>query len=726
MELTVYNPNDPFPPKVGAVVFEVRETFEDGTQWAMRTDIELIVCSAAAGAHDLGRLEARRRIGRVKLPFQSAFATVEADELVDWWIRARLVQQSGASSLLFVGRIESEAREVFGGDVNDGVANVTSEVRTLVAYGPRQYLRKITVSESDWLQVETENDIQVPHRLRVGWVPGMNHRDHRKMLTGNRSARPSQPQAGATDGTEVYLDETDPDASYLYGGTDLWSRRQYAQYVLNNFVNVRDPDTSEFIGPVWRLAGQAELLDDAVDYLVMQDVMTVDDILRAIIQPKFGVDWFVRVTDGGDQTPAGVPTFEVIVFALLPKDEGFGEATLPANPNRVEVRTRKSEIEANIITSAANSYSAIRIIGARGVLCCSIEALTPQKIDALGTQPTMVGKWATALETEYREGAGPEDTYTADEHDDARGQTRFDPVYQHFGAPSDWQPPAPLLITDGEVLDQRDNLPESYPDQQRVVRRTLPWIPLKSGIDYSGDEPVDENDEGVEGVVMPPLVFIYRERDPSLPEPPDGADTPGDYILAERAREAISVRASLHDWGVVLNATPNHILGKGRFEIGLGTQPSRFEPAYNPGKFVATIAFEIDQRLTLEHRLAVDDGTIQIIEMPDCEVWHVADQTVVGVSPAGLLVRSGPKTLRNDAPRMHLIMAGAIARYENDRARAELHIEGWAPWGDQIGSILTRIHDGANTHELAAPISFIEWRNNGGKPTTVVKTGYAK
>lgn len=719
-ELTVYAPTEPYPPKVGAVIIEVRRDFAEGSGWLLRPDIEFVEAREAIGGHDLGSMTCRRRIGLVKYP-HAAIEEVAADELIGWWIRARLIQQSGGDCVLFTGLIESEAREELGGDARDRLGNpVLSETRTVACYSPRHLLRKIHVSDSIFLQREVDASGAETGLTRVvaAWMPDMNGRDRRNMLTGNRSARRSKPSGDGAG--EVYADHS-PLASYLFGGTDLWSRMEFIEYLLNNFVNV-EASEDEFAQPIWSLGGQYELLADAMDHVSFGAVSTMDDMLRQLIQPRYGVDWTVRVTEINDKTFC-----EIHVFALLPFNQGFGDVVLPANPNRVEVRTRRGELQATIVRATSQQFARIRIIGARAVLCCSLESSTPQKWDATGVAPSLEGKWTIDQELEYR--AGADDAEDAAKNDLVRGQPRLAMVYQDYGAAAYWHPPVPKLLSTGEVKDVSDLAPGDgpAPENQRSVRSTLSWIPLKSGVDYSGAEPVDLNPEGVEAAVMPPMVWIYREDDPASTEPLDGSDTPGAWIPVERAEEAISVRAARHDWGVTLSATPNHILGRSRFNGQINMRPSNHDEVYNPGKIVATIAFEIDQRLILEYapENAVD-GSRLIIEVPDAECWHMADQTVVGVSADGRLIRSGPKTLRNDAPRLALIMAGAIARYESERARAELVIEGWAPWAESLGHILTKVIDGTDTHELSAPLSSIEWKHNDGKPQTVVKTGYAR
>jgi len=719
MPLTVYVPTTPeFPTRVGSAVVYVRESLDQG-DWQLEPDLEFVRGSAAAEGHDLGRAEFRRRYGRRKGPQDADLATLEATRLDGWWVQVRLATQDGALAVLWTGRIENQTHELMGRDVRDPADQpVYTGEQTFVAYEPRQVLRKISLHESVWLERESGAVADVLLGLRAGWIPDMNGRDTRRMLVGNRSGRPTVPSIA--DNREFPTGASDVDGSYLYGGTDLWSRFDYARYILNRFVNRRDPNTGDWIGGVWRLAGQADLLKGMTDHLPLGDVETVDDLLRALIPTRLGVDFYIRIVERDGQT-----VFEVFVYALLAEEEGFGTATLPANPNRVEFKTRRAEVSARLVRSNDQSFDVIRIVGARAVLCCTLEA---QPVAAEGSGQTLDKRWTDALEREYKTAVGGEDI--GELNDRLRALPRYKAVYQAFGLKDGARLPVPKLLSDGTVVADRDLLAEQRPDQQTTVRSTLGWLPLRSGFDYTPAElPDDYNPSGSEPDFLAPLVLLWAQNDP---EETDNGNTPpaGQWIQADRAPQAIGVSALPHDWGVLINCTPNHLLGKGRFDnaaFGGQATDSIHAPIYNPGRILATIAMPIDQRLVLEYRLADIDGSVMTLEMPDAEVWHVADKTVFGIDATGQPLRSGPKTLRNDAERMYLVMAGALARYTNERVRAEIVIEGYSPAAGLLGQIMTRVEEAGEFYDLGAPITSVSWENgDGGRPRTVIRTGYAR
>jgi hypothetical protein len=128
--------------------------------------------------------------------------------------------------------------------------------------------------------------------------------------------------------------------------------------------------------------------------------------------------------------------------------------------------------------------------------------------------------------------------------------------------------------------------------------------------------------------------------------------------LAEE--KGISVSVSDTDWGVFLQATPNHLLALNHWS---GATDSGTDPLYDYSKLIATIALETDQRLELTYELPEGDGSTMDIVARDAELWVLAPNTVVGVTPGGVLKVSPPYawTIRNDAERLSFVMAGAIA-----------------------------------------------------------------
>ena len=97
------------------------------------------------------------------------------------------------------------------------------------------------------------------------------------------------------------------------------------------------------------------------------------------------------------------------------------------------------------------------------------------------------------------------------------------------------------------------------------------------------------------------------------------------------------------------------------------------------------MAFESDERIALEYTVggSAVDG-IEEIYVPDAEMWLAAPRTIVGMKPSGgsgtfSLTPNALTILRDDRPRLAMILAGAIARYAKSRCRAEVAAAGILP-----------------------------------------------
>jgi len=666
----------PLPVPVAAPVVQIKAKWSD--EWQTRPELELVRVTAMAAGQDLGSCELRRRYGIVKQPCEATFATVGPADLAMWWVRIRLLID-GAAQTIWIGRLSGQAREVHGSDAEP------SGYQCWVGYEPLHLLQRIHVGRSYWRQ-EDGNHYGLQE---LAWIPDMNGRDERKMIVGNRSQSKFP----------------DDEGTYVYGGHQLWTHREAAEYVLARFVEWPElPD-----GPQWRLSGQADLLAKITDTVSFSTTQTAAEILHELIPNRLGLDY--RITPFCDDTGEEVG-FEVQVYVLTAEDWQFGGQTLLRNPNVVQLRASQAIDAENltIVKTFEQRYDRIRILGKRIVVCCSLEgAVTnPQK-------PTLLPKWSAALEAAYRAGTGtPLDS--GEEHDAARKTDRFRPVYQAYGAPPGWDlnasSAAPALDREGKLKTGE------FSNWQNRVRRTLSWLPLREGYDYSKEPPADNNLADHEPDFLPPAVWIFD------PDPEEG---PGRYVLSDQA--AIAVSVPHNDWGIFLNASPNHLLALNHWE---GQQPepadTETEPRYDHQKMVATIAFESDQRLVIEKVLpgAGPCGGVLEIEADDAEFWYLAPQTVLMLNPAGQLVRSGdqPRILRDDSPRLAMLMAGALARYWYSRGRSVITVKGLLQWSGLIGQILTVVEEAGATLDIQSPITAIEWV--GGKnPSTTLRTGFA-
>ena len=675
---TIIGPQSaPNPSRALTPMVDVKAAWSD--DWTPMPELRLRQAVMATSSHQLSTCQVVYPYGRIKQPWRSAFGVYPPWDLTGYWLRVRFFGRQGVH-VAWIGKIMTEDRELHGASVS---ANTASGVQVWIAWGPETILQRIHVSESYWL----DETYDAGRPKRIGWVPGMNGRDARGSLVGNRSA-------------------TKIDDVYLYGGTDTWTHKEYIEYLLAHFV-----DESATGGPTWTLGGQADILDELETVIDTSTTQTVDELLHALIPRQYGVDYVIFFTPDG---------FEIFVYALTSIDVSFGGKTLPKNPRTVRVVASQSAANpvTRIVKTREHTYEKIRVLGARAVACFSLwgpEAEAPNAWQ----EDTLEAKWTAAQETAYEAGAGVSIWVTSEDHDRARQDEKFRPCYQFFGAPLDWVPSdqglAPKFDDDGQFDDTTTD------DYQTMVRSTLDWLPLHEAFDYTVDPAADNNPPGYQPELLPPAVWVcdLNTFDP--------ADEPV-YQAADQVD--IGVKVPDNEWGVQLSAGPNHRLGQGTF-VG---KPTKNLPEFDWQMTVATIAIRTDQRLQLTVEIpggGDPSGGVMEVEAEDAEFWLLLKDTVVGIDADGHLKRSPALhvTLRDDRDRILQVMAGALARYMNARCRAEIEMVGLHAWGALVGQVLTVVEQAGNSQTIQAPITAVEWTiPEGEKPTpmTTIRTGFAE
>ena len=676
MPITIIGPQtSPFPSRVLTPMVDVKRAWSDA--WIPVPELRLRQAVLAMSSQQASTCQIVYPYGRLKQPWQSSVGVYLPWDLSRWWLRVRFFSREGVH-VAWVGRIATEDRELHGAAVT------ASGVQSWVAWGPDDILRKIAVSESYWL-----NDTFDSGRAkRIQWVPAMNGRDERKSLVGNRSA-------------------TQIDDVYLYGGADTWTHYEYAQYLIHHFI-----DESATGGPTWTLGGQADILKDFQTTIEMEVTQTAEEILHALIPRHLGVDYVIYHTAAG---------FEIFVFPLTAVDMSFGGKRLPKNPRlvRVVASTSHENRMTRIVKTAEHQYEKIRVLGARCVACFSLWGDDAQPPNAW-QQDTLESKWTSALETAYEAGAGTSAWLTAEDHDRARQDERFRPVFQFLAAPDDWDPRDQKMPVKFDSDGQYDA--SNTDDYQVKVRETLDWTPLREGFDYTQDPPADGNPAGHQPDLLPPAVWIcdLNSFDPAT-EPV--------YYRADQVK--VAVDAPGEQWGVQLSAGPNHRMAQTHFS---GAKPSAHLPEFDYDMSVATIAIRTDQRLSLTLEIpggAARSGGTMDVQVEDAEFWVLLGDTVVGIDADGHLKRSPPDpvVLRNDRSRILQVMAGALSRYYTARCRAEIQQAGLHAWGLLVGQILVAVEQAGNAQIIQAPITAVEWTVPEGddpQPLTTIRTGFAE
>lgn len=622
-----------------------------GDEWELDPSLMLLTASLASSGHGLGRARIARRYGEIKRTFESGFSSQGAYDLAGWWVRVDLYSGAGgASSLAWVGKVIGTEAKLHG-EALGGAGEQEWE-----AVEVRDELRRSSVTRSHWLRGAEE--------VELGFAPVFNERDEDGRVVGNRSA--------ALGSQEVYL----------FGGSDLWTRRHAIDYLLKYF----GPSFPSFF-----VSGQTSLLESATDTVDLGDVSTLEEALAKLMGPSLGMDYVGELSED---------SVALRVFSLLPTGVSFTGVELPGNPNTVTIDAGSAQ-DASVMVSEATGqmYDRVRLVGNRIVVCCS---------------PALEGKWSASIETEYLNGAGLSGTTASDKrkNDKARQADRFDAVYQRFAAPSSWDRSAtgaaPATEASGDL--RLDTSGAAFVAGFQLERRkTLDWLPLFAGVDYRNGAETDTNPAGHQPDLLAPQVWVTD---------PDSSR----YFQVEH--EGVGIQALRQEWGVALRPRVNHVLALNQSET---LKPSAIDAEFDYSTLRATIAFRSEQRLEIDLNVGqVGDGSVLALKIP-AELWYLAPGTIVGVDSSGALASAGSshRVLRNDAGRFAAFAAGAIARYCYPRSRAEIRVKALLPWGNLLGSMLDAVESAGRGYSIRGPVTEITWAVGDRGPETRVRSGYA-
>jgi hypothetical protein len=648
-----------------APLVEIKRTWNES--WGVAPYLRFLRASLGT-SREIGTCELERRYGpAVKEVYGSDYAAAVALDLRNYWVRVTMIAANGVPVVVWTGKITGETREIHADAVQPGGRQL------FVAHEPLHILERITMANSIW----RPDGMAAEDALTVGFLPAFNARDNWRMRAGNRSS--------ATVG-----------GTYVFGGSNTWTRGQMAAYVLEHFADeVDDDNPAASTGPGWVLGGQRNVLEEVRDIVPMGESISVADALRRLIDNRIGLDFKIVPTDFSG-TFGG---FEVQVFALSAVEASFGGEVMPRNARTITIRASQARQfeKLTMVRDGAHRYGRIRVMGKRIICGCSLRGVLVAGEDA----PSLVSRWSAAIQDDYDAGGGGDDP---PEMDRARTADKFAAVFQDYGAPDDWDhnqgAAAPVINNSTGELQVRTASEPGGVYGQLDRRRTLSFVPI--------DDP--------EGGFLAPQVWLWDEE---LER----------YVTSEAA--GVYVSAAMDDWGVRIESSPNHLLGLNHFEA-----EKEVDPKYDFERFVATIAFETDTRVELIFQTGEviggnwkpSDGEL-VIEDDTAELWYIAAGTVSQVDQDGKLVTVNKQTIvRNDVRQLYRWMAGAIGRYVNTRGRADLVLRGWHPYSHVVGAILTVVDEGGDSHQLQAPVTGVEYTmsENGSGPQTIVRAGFAR
>jgi hypothetical protein len=263
---------------------------------------------------------------------------------------------------------------------------------------------------------------------------------------------------------------------------------------------------------------------------------------------------------------------------------------------------------------------------------------------------------------------------------------------------------------------------------------------LQEGVDYHESPPVDANRGGAEPQWRPMFVLVKDTASGiGFDHQPDDRYHYVEQLAADFSNAvgggitSANVRPLDGRMGFELGVTPRHYfaLDTSFDNDSLNTTvPAPFDFK----TFVCTGFFETESRF----KVVIDElfdgekfetGRTLIINVPDAELWLIADATVIDIDADGDLVKIAPvegaEELRNDLAKIEAVAAGAAVWYGKKRQAVEIGINRIGLFVE-LGTILTDINTVVGREPVRTMITgrFIDFTANDGGGKTTIVTGW--
>jgi hypothetical protein len=441
-------------------------------------------------------------------------------------------------------------------------------------------------------------------------------------------------------------------------------------------------------GMTFTVGGQTSALETYFPPRVPTEGRSVLQIINSVIAFKRGLAYRVVVHEPADDSEPA--TIELKVFTGVDQAVSVGDATLPANPDVIELDlTLNPAINQRVVTLDTRfRYDRIEVLGERILVCCTVSL----------ADGNLTKAWNTTEENRYRAATGDD----PERNDSFRTDDNLSHVFTTFRVPSDWDwmtgdnVGGPRDVNVNVGVNQQGNLqtaPNPLPPVRTWGHRVERFLPIKLTAADTTHRPE----------YLAPFVLIQGEPDPDNPSAAavwEFAHAPGDGGLKAQ------VTPLDNTFGLSVRFSPPHVMAANHWPDN--TPETGVEPIYDYTKLRATIAFRTDKRLSVVVDIAAPgpasggSSRVLTISVPDAETHWIASKTILGLTATGAPRRLAPPLNdlpRDDAPRLRQIAALAKAWYGIDRTSLSLRADGINHGLLPLGAYLKRTR-GARSTEI--------------------------
>ena len=542
------------------------------------------------------------------------------------------------------------------------------------------------------------------------------------------------------------------------GGTDGRSERRRVAWKNYDATNLCFTDSSQAVAPTaWKASTAIEYLvanfgpkssagtvlvpfvldEDSVDYLdyelpmVEYEGQTIWEVINRLVDRRRGLLLFTSIVD--DEVVLTVRSQNQADITLP------SGSTIPANPDQVTYNfdNAVNVTDATITSTLLTQYDQIVCLGDRAGSVFTIRPQTNIEPDWTSTQRTTYNTAASGL-TGY---SALSDADKNAANQDRRAADDLAPVFSWWRMSHSWTGRAD---TDPSSGSHNYALPKidadgvedlaTYANIQRGGLRIEPYIPLRTGVNYSGDvTPATDDADLTDKDYLPPLLLLKAAA--------IRASEDAGWLHCERLSVAyesgstkrpyahsvdLAVREDVPGLILKVQGAPQHYIAADQYTANASFENIPTGVGINYQDWLATVYMKQDQYCRAQYPLDDDLPTLdlvrqKVLKFPGSNLDYVVPGTVVGVT-AGAVVKTNGGFVRDDRERLADIARMAFSWYGQARRILNLSFRGIVS-GFELGQLITSVGSGGTAQTVNTAITAISYDLKGGRTTISTQFG---
>jgi hypothetical protein len=536
------------------------------------------------------------------------------------------------------------------------------------------------------------------------------------------------------------------------GGTDGRSERRRVAWKNYDATNLCFTDSSQSVAPTaWKASTAIEYLvanfgpkssagtvlvpfvldTDSADYLdyelpmVEYEGQTIWEVINRLVDRRRGLLLFTSIVDN-----------EVVLIVRSQNQTTItlpSGSEIPANPDQVtyDFDNAVNVTDATITSTLLTQYDQIVCLGDRAGSVFTVRPQTNVQADWTSTQKDAYNAAASVL-TGYSS-LSDDDKHAANE--DRRAADDLAPVFSWWRLSHSWTARADTDPSSGTHnyafpkinADGVEDL-EAFANVQRGGLRVEPYVPLRTGVNYSGDiTPATDDADLTDKDYLPPLLllkatairasgdagWVHCER---LPAAFETGSTKRPYAHSVD----LAVREDVAGLILKVQGAPQHYIASDQYTANASFEDIPAGVGISHQDWLATIYMKQDQYCRAQYPLDDDLPVLdlvrqKVLRLPGSNMDYVVPGTVVGVA-GGEVIKTNGGFVRDDRKRLADIARLAFSWYGQPRRILNLSFRGIVS-GFELGQLITSVGSGETAQVVNTAITAISYDLKSGRTT---------